>query len=72
MNKTLKDTEKYILLLNDKIYLRMRVDDSYTFTENYQNAFTSTRLTDIKLLQSQYGGKILKIKEKIWLNEIKV
>ena len=70
MNKTLKETEKYILQLNDKIYLRIDKNDKYTFTKLYQKAFISSRLNDISVLQSHYGGKILTIKEKITITEI--
>ena len=70
MNKTLKETEKYILQLNDKIYLRIDKNDKYTFTKIYKKAFTTSRLVDISVLQSHYGGKIFKIKEKITITEI--
>ena len=65
MNKTLKETEKYILLLNDRIYLRMDNNGKYLFTKNYEYSFKTKDLTEISVLQSKYGGTILTLKEKI-------
>ena len=69
MNKILKETEKYLLQLNDKIYLRIDKNGKYVFTKLYQKAFTTSKITDILVLQSTYGGKILTLKETITITE---
>jgi len=72
MNKTLKDTENYILLLNNKIYLRgyNEYSSDYTFTTNYNVAIRYKSLNEIGKLQRKFGGKVLELKEKIWVKEV--
>ena len=55
-------------MLNDKLYYR----HDYKFTTDYNLALESTNINEISRLQEQFGGKILEIKERIWITEIKL
>jgi len=69
---TLKDKERYILALNDKIYLRKDINGKFIFTDNYESAYKTDRVVEIAKLQRDFGGKVYIFKELIYANEIEV
>ena len=69
---TLKDKERYILSLNDKLYLRKEINGKFIFTDSYEYAFKTERILEIEKLQRDFGGKVFILKELIYANEIEV